>query len=132
MDLNSIVNFKGYSYEFKGEIVVLNTTLNNVRGVFKEELNFEEDADNIIDTIQNKAKLLENITAETIIQAVEAESGEKIKKVKPVSVSFDFAEPDDEECSVDLYVKCGKLFGGFTAHIRISNNGESIKMVGLS
>ena len=132
MDLNSIVNFKGYSYEFKGEIVVLNTTVNNVRGVFKEELNFDEDADDIIATIQNKAKSLENITAEAIIQAVEAESGEKIKKVKPVSASFDFAEPDDEECSVDLYVKCGKLFGGFTAHIRISNNGESIKMVGLS
>lgn len=132
MDLNSIVNFKGYSYEFKGEIVVLNTTLNNVRGVFKEELNFEEDADNIIATIQNKAKLLENITAETIIQAVETETGEKIKKVKPVSVSFDFAEPDEEDCSVDLYVKCGKLFGGFTAHIRISNNGENIRMIGLS
>ena len=132
MDMESILNFKGYSYEFKGEIVVLNTTLNNVRGVFKEELNFNEDADNIIATIQNKAKLLENITAEAIIQAVEAESGEKIKKVKPVSVSFDFAEPDEEDCSVDLYVKCGKLFGGFTAHIRISNNGESIKMVGLS
>ena len=132
MDLNSIVNFKGYSYEFKGEIVVLNTTLNNVRGVFKEELNFEEDADNIIATIQRKAKQLENITGETIIQAVEAETGEKIKKVKPVSVSFDFAEPDEEDCSVDLYVKCGKLFGGFTAHIRISNNGENIRMIGLS
>lgn len=132
MDINSIVNFKGYSYDFKGEIIVLNTTLNNVRGVFKEELNFDEDAEGIITIIKNKEKILESITAESIIQAIETESGKKIKKVKPVSVSFDFAEPDNEECSVDLYVKCGKLFGGFTAHIRVSNNGEIIKMVGLS
>lgn len=132
MDMESIINFKGYSYEFKGEIIVLNTTLSNVRGVFKEELNFDENAENIVATIKSKARLLEDITAETIIEAIETESGKKVKRVKPVSVSFDFAEPDDEGCSIDLYVKCGKLFGGFTAHVRIANNGESIRMIGLS
>jgi len=132
MDMESVINFKGYSYEFKGEIIVLNTTLSNVRGVFKEELNFDENAENIVATIKSKASMLEDITAETIIEAIETESGKRIKRVKPVSVSFDFAEPDDEECSIDLYVKCGKLFGGFTAHVRIANNGESIRMIGLS
>lgn len=132
MDLSSKMKFKGYSYEFERDFVVLNTTMHNASTVFKEEVDFDKEANNIVEIIKSKMVALASISKEAVIDAIESKTEKKVKKVEPVRISFDFAEPDGEDCSVDLYVKCGNIFGGFSAHIRVANDGKIVKMVGLS
>ena len=132
MDLDSVLKFKGISYELKMDIDLCGTTVNNVRAVFKEELDFEQEEPEIIEQINQNIEILKTVSIDTIKCVIEDESNEKIRKIKPVSISFDFAEPENEECSVDVYFDCGKVFGGFAAHIRIVDNGQTIKMIGIS
>jgi len=132
MDLDSILKFKGMSYELKCDIDLFETTINNVRAVFKEELDFEQEGTETIEQVNQKIEMLKTLSIDTIKRVIEEETNEEIRKIKPVSISFDFAEPENEECSVDVYFDCGKVFGGFAAHIRIVDNGQTIKMIGIS
>lgn len=132
MDLDSVLKFKGISYELKTDIDLCGTTVNNVRAVFKEELDFEQKRTEIIEQINQKIEMFKTLSIDTIKRVIEEETNEKIRKIKPVSISFDFADPENEECRVDVYFDCGKVFGGFTAHIRIVDNGKTIKMIGIS
>lgn len=132
MDLDSILKFKGMSYELKCDIDLFGTTVNNARAVFKEELDFEQEGTETIEQINQKIEMLKTLSIDTIKRVIEEETNEKIRKIKPVSISFDFAEPENEECSMDIYFNCGKLFGGFTAHVRVTDGGNNIKMMGLS
>lgn len=132
MNLDSIINFKGYSYELQNEIDFWGTTISSISAVLKEEIDFDTEGTAIIESIGQKTKMLQVLSLDSIKDVIEKEIDKKIRKIKPVNVSFDFTETENEDCSVDIYFSCGKVFGGFTAHIRITDNGNSINMVGLS
>ena len=132
MNLDSIMKFKGYSYELQSEIDFWGTTISSISAVLKEEIDFDTEGTAIIESIGQKTKMLQVLSLDSIKHVIEKETDKKIRKIKPVNVSFDFTETENEDCSVDIYFSCGKVFGGFTAHIRITDNGNSINMVGLS
>ena len=132
MNLDSIMKFKGYSYEVQSEIDFWGTTISSISAVLKEEIDFDTEGTAIIESIGQKTKMLQVLPLDSIKDVIEKETDKKIRKIKPVNVSFDFTETENEDCSVDIYFSCGKVFGGFTAHIRITDNGNSINMVGLS
>ncbi|MBO5048995.1 MAG: hypothetical protein J6C41_01025 [Oscillospiraceae bacterium] len=132
MNLDSIMKFKGYSYELQSEIDFWGTTISSISAVLKEEIDFDTEGTAIIESIGQKTKMLQVLPLDSIKDVIEKETDKKIRKIKPVNVSFDFTETENEDCSVDIYFSCGKVFGGFTAHIRITDNGNSINMVGLS
>ena len=132
MNFDSIINFKGYSYELQNEIDFWGTTISSISAVLKEEIDFDTEGTAIIESIGQKTKMLQVLSLDSIKDVIEKEIDKKIRKIKPVNVSFDFTETENEDCSVDIYFSCGKVFGGFTAHIRITDNGNSINMVGLS
>lgn len=132
MDLESLVRFKGYTYFFKGEIDICGMTVKNLRGDFKNETDFAKDGSKIREIINSKRDFLNALSKDAVKAVIEAETKEKVKRVKPVTVSFDFAEYNDEDCDLDIYFDCGKVFGGFTAHVRVSRDGRTIEMIGLS
>lgn len=132
LDFEALVKFKGYSYELQSEINCWGTTISRISVVLKEEIDFDTEGTAIIESIAQKTNMLRALSLDSIKDIIEKETDKKIRKIKPVNVSFDFAEPENEACSVDIYFSCGKNFGGFTAHIRITDNGNRINMVGLS
>ena len=132
MNFDSIINFKGYSYELQSEIDFWGTTISSISVIRKEETDFDTEGTAIIESIMQKTKMLQVLLLDSIKDVIEKETDKKIRKIKPVNISFDFTEIENEDCSVDIYFNCGKVFGGFTSHIRITDNGNSIKMVGLS
>jgi len=82
--------------------------------------------------IMEKAKLLMSLEKEYIHKFVEKETKEKISDMSIVRIIFDFAEPEDGQCSLDLYLNPGQVFGGFNIHLRLHGDEPRIEMCGLS
>ena len=132
MDLESLVKFKGYSYRFNGEIDFWGTTVDGIGAVLEEEIDFDTEGTVILEAIRQKIIMLQALSLDSIKEVIEKATDKKVRKIKPVNVSFDFVEHKNEECSVDVYFDCGKVFGGFAVHIRITDNGNNIEMAGIS
>ena len=131
MDLESMVNFKGYTCFLKGEADVFGTKVKSFRATFKNEEDIA-DTDAIRRAIARKFAILNELSVEMIKAIVSEETKSTIRKFKPVDVAFDFSDGENGDCALDIYFDCGKVFGRFTAHVRISSDGKKIEMRGLS
>lgn len=93
------------------------------------ELKKQVDVESII---TEKVTLLRSLKKESVYQFVENETGETIAYLTASRIIFDFAEPEDGVCSLDLYLYPGKIFGGFNVHLRLHGSDPRIEMCGLS
>lgn len=126
------IHFKGTIYDLKAGFRVWNEKIKFASLCCKEGIEELEKQVDVRKVLMEKVALIQKLNKEEIHQFVEKETEEKIRKIKIARIIFDFAEPEDGACSVDLYLNPGKVFGGFNVHLRLHGDEPRIEMCGLS
>lgn len=126
------IRFKGSISEINAVFTIWNRKIKHTSICYKESLEELEQRVNVPQTILEKVNLINRLDKETFRLLAEEETGEKIKRMKLVRVIFDFAEPEDGDCSVDLYLHPGRVLGGFNVHFRLHGEEPRIEVCGLS
>lgn len=132
MENMSKIHFKGYTSYINAELQVWGRKVKYSSICYKNSIEELSKQVNINQVITEKLELLNRLDKEEVRLFVEKETEEKISNIKIVRIGFDFSEPEDGVCSLDLYLNSGKVFGGFNVHLRLHGDEPRIEMCGLS
>ena len=132
MDGRPLVHFKGTMYDLNLDLRVWGEKIKSTSLCCKGDIAELEANMDLPRMVYDKADLVAKLRKEDIRVFVEKELGEKVPKIKIARIVFDFAEPEDGLCSVDVYLNAGKIFGGFGVHLRLHGDEPRIEMCGLS
>lgn len=126
------IHFKGTMSDINAVFQIWDEKVKHTSLCYKNSIEELSKQVNINEIIVEKVNLINRLNKEDIRLFVEKETEEKVPKIKIARIIFDFAEPEDGNCSVDLYLNVGKLFGGFGVHLRLHGDAPRIEMCGLS
>lgn len=126
------IHFKGTMSDINAVFNIWNKKIKHTSLCYKESIEELEQRVNVSKTILEKVALINRLNKEEFRLLAEKETERKIRKLKIVRVVFDFAEPEDGDCSVDLYLYPGRVLGGFTIHFRLHGDEPRIEICGLS
>lgn len=126
------IHFKGTMSDINAVFRIWNEKVKHTSLCYKNSIEELEKQVKVSQIIMEKVNLINQLNKENIRLFIEKETDEKIRKIKIARIIFDFSEPEDGPCSVDLYLNPGRVFGGFNVHLRLHGDEPRIEMCGLS
>lgn len=126
------IHLKGTMSDINVVFRIWNEKVKHISLCYKNSIEELEKQVDVSQIIKEKANLINRLNKEDIRLFIERETDVKIRKIKIARIIFDFAEPEDGPCSVDLYLNPGRVFGGFGVHLRLHGDEPRIEMCGLS